>query len=203
VAVIRVFGGAALGLSAIVLTGFGVVSTLPQPSHGDRIAVRALVVLQQHRGRGGVMQLAGVRLHVTCKRLPPYRQLIALDDGSRLVLSATHVRQVREPLRTRMLAVTENRPELVSAEADLAGSYALYAAQLTQRLAGGLPVLAGTTAVGGTPAYRLILGRGHPRVELLVDRQSLVPLAATYRSASLQGRTTLAQPAGRNAWRAC
>lgn len=200
---LRVAGGALLGACAITAAAYGIVSTLPAPSVGDRIGVRLLDRLDTTRGTGGVMQLAGVTRRVTCKRLPRYRHLVQLDDGTKLILSGTHVHEVAEPARERRLATIVDVPGLAAAEADLSGSYTLYATQLAVQLEHGREVLAGAARVNGREAYRIRLTRALPQADLLVDRETLQPLVATFRSAAVSGRTLLGPSTGLYRWHGC
>jgi hypothetical protein len=195
--------GAALALCAIAGVGYGLLTTLPAPSRGDRIAVRVLARLQVTRGRGATLEVEGKTQRLTCRRLGGGRHLLALGDGTQLVLAGTHVHETREPLRLRMLASLRRDPALTAAEADLSGSHALYATQLAGQLAHGRAALVGSTVVGGRPAYRLRLTRGRPQLELLVSRRSLTPLVAVYRSAAVDGWSVLGPSTTRYRWRAC
>lgn len=199
----RVAGGAALMLVAIGGVAYAIVAALPAPTTADRVAVKVLRDLSSTRGRGGVLELNGETQTVSCRRLPGGRHLIALGDGTRLVLSGTHARVAAAPVRLRMLASVLRRRSLVSAEADLSGSHALYATQLAAQLNHGRSAVRGSTVVGGTRVYRVRLTQGRPVLELLVSRQSLVPLVALYRSADVTGRTVLGRSTGLDRWRAC
>ena len=181
---------------------YALVSTLPAPQPDDRLGVRILDRLEHARGTGAVVDLGGRRVHVRCRKLPPYRRLLTYADGTRLALSGTRVRRL--PSAGRQLETARARyPDLIAAQADLAGSYSLYSILLAQRLAHGRPIVAGLTRVRGQGAYRIHLGRDRPEVQLIVDRRTLRPLAATYSSATLSGRSILGAPVGRNRWAAC
>lgn len=201
---VRIVGGAALTLCAVAGVGYSLVSALPAPSAGDRVAVRVLDRLQSTRGRGGAMEIAGTTAQVRCRRLGGGRHLVTVGEGTRLLLSGTRVREVAQSSRLRLLASAQRQsPELTSAEADLSGSHELYAIQLAGQLSHGRTVVVGSTVVRGTPAYRLRLTRAQPSLELLVARRSLKPLVAVYRSASLSGRTVLGPSTEVYRWRAC
>lgn len=198
----RVLFGALAGTLTVAGAAYGLVSTLPSPRPGDRLGVRVLDRLEHARGSGSVIELAGDRVPVRCRRLPPYEHLLVFGDGTRLVLSGTRVRPL--PVRGRRLESARSRyPDLLAAQADLAGSYSLYSRLLAQRLARGRQVVVGRARVHGRPALRIRLGRDRPAVELLVDRRTLRPLAATYSSATLSARSVLTPPVGRRRWAAC
>jgi len=201
--VVRVAGVATVAVCVVASAAYGLVSTLPAPTHGDRVAVRVLDRLQSTRGRGGVMQIGGLTERVSCERLRGGRHLVDLDDGTRLVLSGTHARRLGERMRGRVLASVTRLPSLTSAEADLSGSHALYATQLASQLAHGRTILVGSTVVRGRPAYRLRLTHARPLLELLVARGSLTPLVAVYRSATVSGRTVLGPSTTPYRWHAC
>ena len=190
------------GTFAVAGGAYALVSTLPAPRPDDRLGVRILDRLEHARGTGAVVDLAGRRVHVRCRKLPPYRRLLSYADGTRLALSGTHVHRL--PSSGRQLESARARyPDLIAAQADLAGSYSLYSILLAQRLAHRRPIVAGLTRERGLPAYRIHLGRDRPEVQLIVDRRTLRPLAATYRSATLSGRSVLGAPVGRDRWAAC
>ena len=198
----RVAGVALAGTCAVAGGAYALVSTLPAPQPDDRLGVRILDRLEHARGTGAVVDLGGRRVRVRCRKLPPYRRLLTYADGTRLALSGTRVRRL--PSAGRQLETARARyPDLIAAQADLAGSYSLYSILLAQRLAHGRPIVAGLTRVRGLRAYRIHLGRDRPEVQLIVDRRTLRPLAATYSSATLSGRSILGAPVGRNRWAAC
>jgi hypothetical protein len=175
---------------AIGTAAFGLVSILPHPTRADRIAVRALNVLDREHGAGAVISLDGQRVIAACRRLPSRHSLVTLSDGVRLVLRGTDVGVLDAGPRF----VASRAPlasAIVSAEADLAGSHTLYAKELIGRLVHRRPVLVGLTRFDGVAAYRLRLGRDRPRVELLVARRSLRPLAASYQSRWVSGTSRL------------
>jgi len=198
----RIGAAALAGTCAVACSAYALVSTLPAPQPDDRLGVRILDRLEHSRGTGAVVDLGGRRVHVRCRKLPPYRRLLTYADGTRLALSGTHVHRL--PSSGRQLETARSRyPDLLAAQADLAGSYSLYSILLAQRLAHGRAIVAGLARVRGLPAYRIHLGQDRPEVQLIVDRRTLRPLAATYRSATLSGRSILGAPVGRNRWAAC
>jgi hypothetical protein len=187
----KVIGIAALGAAAIAAVSFGLVSLLPQPTRGERLGVRALGALQQRHGVGALMSIEGEPLVAGCRRLPPWRHLVTISDGSRLVLSSTRVERADEGGRMLADARSPRAAQVISAEADLAGSFALYAKELIGRLQHGRPVVVGAGRFLGQPVYRLRLGRDRPRVELLVSRRSFAPVAARYTGRWVVGMSLL------------
>ena len=190
------------GLAAIVAAAYGLVATLPAPRDDERLALRVLEYLDEHRGSGALIALEDDVLTASCRKLPPWRSLVKLSDGSRLVLAGTRVHA--QPQRGRRLESAQVvDPEQRAAQADLAGSYALYALELRSRLVHRRPMVSGVTRLGDTPAYVIRLGRDRPRVELLVHRVSLEPVAARYVSARLTGTSRLSSPIAGRAGRGC
>ena len=184
---------AVLSVAAIVAVSYGLVSTLPAPSAGDRLAVRVLERLDAARGTGGTMELAGRVVRVRCRRLPSHATLLDVG-GDRLELIGTHVSVVRAP-RARTLAAATRGAATAAAEADLSGSYLLYRSELAGVLERPGAVLLGRTRVGGRQAERIRLTGAPPDVELLVDAATLRPLAVRFRSRRLSGWTRLGPPA--------
>ena len=190
-------------VAAGVLAGacFGVLLVaLPRASEGQRIAARALVKLDRWRSQGALVRIDGRTLRATCT---PVRRgaVVTYADGARILVRGRRVRAL-QPLEAngeRLLATTAQvDPELVSAEALLGGSRSLYVAGLAVRLGVFGDPLVGLTRIDGVPAYVLRLGRDRPRIELLVSRSALEPLAVRYSSARLHGTSRLvAAPARR------
>ena len=191
---------AALATAAVVAASFGLVSALPQPTQGDRIAVRVLDYLERTPGRGSRISISGQTLLARCTSLAPRRKLITLSDGTRFVLSGSRIRSWRAT--TSSLAVAQIDSGLARAAiADLAGSYALYAAELSRPLAHGHDIVADEIS-GSSRRYRIILAR-RPYVELIVDGASLRPLSASFRSASVSAHASLLPPAQKRVRGSC
>jgi hypothetical protein len=183
------------GALAVVGASLGLLhAALPRPTADDRVGVRVLRVLETTRGGGAVVRLAGRTVRTSCERVSRRRSRIEISDGTTLLVDRTRVTLQSSSARGRQLAA--RHPELPVAAADLAGNYLLYRAQLTASVVRGRDVVNGTTTVLGRPAYRIRLGRPTPQVELLVDRETYRPLAATYRSQRLQGFARLLQAGG-------
>ena len=185
--------GAIVAAAAIAAAAFAVVSALPQPTQSDRIGVSVLRFLQDNRGRGSRMVVGGKLIAARCRRLSRSRSLVSLDDGAAFVLSGAHVRGWRAGDRA-LAAVSSESPLTRAAKADLAGSYRLYAAELTRQLENGHRVAARAVTLRGRPAYELELAPKSPRVVLVVDRRTLRPLAARFESARLTAKATLLSP---------
>jgi hypothetical protein len=188
-------------LALIGGASFGLVSALPPPTHEKRLAVRVLQVLQERRGAGAVISLDGREILARCRPLPPWRQLVTLSDGTRFALSGTRATRIPEPGQRQLESTSLADAQLLSAQADLAGSRPLYTKEILGRLQHGRRVVVGTTRYRGVPAYRLRLGRDRPRVELLVSRRTFQPLAARYEGRWVKGSSRLlsstrARPSG-------
>jgi hypothetical protein len=175
-------GGSALGL---LLVG------LPSPLRGDKLSVAVVHRLLGTRIQGAVIQLNGSVLHATCR---PHRRgvsTIALSNGDRLTLKRTRFVVPPARLAGRALQYLQPVPAGIlarqSAEADLAGTHQLYLQELIGRLLRGDQVVEGTATFAGRPVYRIQLGNAKPRIELLVDRRTLKPVGARFRSAQLNG----------------
>ena len=177
--------GAALVAGASLLL---LAVAVPRATAEDRIAVRILRQLETTRGAGSVMRLAGTTLHATCERTRTRRSRVVLSDGTTLHINRTRV-VARRPAANRGAIVQDG--EFVAAAADLSGSHALYVAQLAGSIVRGRDVVVGETRVGDRRAYVVRLGRPRPRVELLVDRLTLRPLVARYRSRRPEGSARL------------
>lgn len=178
--------GAATVAVAVSAAAYGIVSTLPQPTHGDRTAVRLLRLLETTHGADSQMSVAGRTLAAHCVKISPRRNRVTLSDGSSFVLAGSHIHAWREP--SRLLAATVTEPLLRAAEADLAGSYALYAQELTAELGKGNHVLGRATTFAGRATYEMRLSARRPRAALLVDRKTLRPVGAVFESSRLKGR---------------
>ena len=185
--------GAAFAAGAIAAAAFALVKALPQPTRGDRVGVRLLELLHQRGGRGSRMTIGGISLTSRCRQLPQRRSLVELSDGNTFVVSGSHVRAWHAPATE--LAGMAQRPALVrAAEADLAGSYQLYASELTSQLERGKRVTERVVTVGGRRVYEIALARERPRVVLVVDSRTLRPLEARFDSAALEASAVLEPP---------
>lgn len=182
---------ATLVVAAITAAAFGIVSTLPQPTRSDRIAVAVLRVLETHRGLGSRFTIGGRSFVAQCSRLPGRRSLVRVSDGTQFVVRGVHV-WPRRP-ESQLASARRKHAPLQAAAADLFGSYRLYTQELVLQLQSGSRVEWG----GGPNAYRLILDQAKPRAVLLVDRATLRPIAVRFSSRTLSGRATLSgqQPA--------
>jgi hypothetical protein len=178
---------AAAVVCAVAVGGFVVMRSLPQPTHADRVGVGVLRVLETHRGGGSRMHIGGRSLVARCRDLAGGRSLISLSDGTRFVLRGARVRRWRaSPLASDVTAPGVLR----AAEADLAGSYRLYAHELTAQLERGERV--GVARDG--EAYALALDSSLPRAELVVNRETLRPVGARFRSRTLTAHASLRRP---------
>jgi hypothetical protein len=178
--------GAAVVAGGIAAAAFAVVSALPQPTLGDRVGVGVLKVLLAHRGAGSRMTIGGTSLVSHCRQLKGGRTLVLLSDGAAFVIHGDHVYAWARH-RSR-IASLRHAPGLVqAAEADMAGSYGLYAHELAAQLGTGEHVL----VLDGGTVYELVLASGSPRAELLVNRSTLRPTGVRFDSRRLSGYATL------------
>lgn len=159
-----------------------VFALLPRPSSADGFALRVLSRLEQLRISGSVIHLRGATIIARCNELHGRRELISLAHGGRIVVRETHVHLVRR----QRLTVSAMQPALFAAEADLAGPRLLYVHELIGREAARS---AAVRARGAT--YLVRLSGAGPRVDLVVSRATLRPLAVEYRSRVLTARATL------------
>jgi len=182
----------ALGIPAVLAAGsFAFVgAVLPRPSATDAIAVRILQKLETTRGARAHIRLGRRTFVSECRVLSRNRRGIFLDDGTRLFLHGSHF-TVSSPSREWRTIARLESPEFPAAAADLGGSHFLYVVQLARSIVRGRHVVLGTIRFGGRETYRVRLSRGRPLVELLVDRMTLEPVAAHYRSARLEGWSRL------------
>jgi hypothetical protein len=182
--------GAAIAAAAIAAAAFGIVSVLPKPTRGDSLAVNLLDVLRQRRGSGSVMSIDGARVRARCTRIGRFRERVTLADGTVFVLRNSHV-VARTERATPLAAVRVRRHALVAAEADLAGSYALYSAEVLAQLQRGIRISARHAIVDGKRAFSIALREKPPYVNLLVSRPSLQPLAVEFRSAEIDAHARI------------
>jgi len=190
-------GVAVVGAATVFGASFGVLDLgLRSPSTGERIALRVLAELERTRGVRAVLDVDGRRLLSTCHSFMG-RDLLQLSDGTRLVLVGVHAYRTLPPGGSLIEAVSDRRElflvrstgSLVSVQAAIAGSHAFWARLLAIRLEQAdvhvWPVL-----FASRPAYELRLSH-RPLLELVVDRVTLRPLAALYRSRAVDGSSRL------------
>jgi hypothetical protein len=159
---------AVFGISVGVLEG-GLVT----PTSAERLALRELDALGKTWSRGALIRTGSVNDVVSCRRLSSGTFAVRVE-GRELRVSDVHVRA--RPAAT---------PEDVGA-AVLTGVHRLYSRLLTVRLA-NRDVDVRRLSFAGHPAYALRLSRGRPEAELVIDRRTLAPLGAIYRSRALTG----------------
>jgi hypothetical protein len=194
--------GAAVAAGAIAVAAFALVRTLPQPTRGDRIGVQLLQFLHERGGSGSQIAIGGRSLAARCHALTKRRNLVELSDGSSFVVSGSHIRAWHPP--SSALAGAAQQPALVrAAEADLAGSYRLYGAELASQLERGKRVTERVSTVNGRRVYEIALAPDRPRVTLIVDGRTFRPLAARFESAAIQGSAVLAPPKPRRGLGTC
>jgi hypothetical protein len=183
--------------AAVAVAGiaFGTVSILPPPTRSDRIALRLLEVLQEQRGSGSILTIAGRRLPARCVQIGKARELVTLSDGTALVLHGSHI-LARRAASSPLADIRLDPGALSSAEADLAGSYALYAAEIVAQLEQGAKLTAHGDD-GGT--ITIALREERPRVELIVAPKTLRPIAAHYRSRRIDATAHFVTQASRGA----
>jgi hypothetical protein len=182
------FALASLAACAVAAVSYALVSALPQPTKSELLGVQVLRSLETSRGHGAVISLAGERVVARCRAISRRRRLITAGS-TRLILRGTHVTGAETGPRS-LTAYSVEVLESRVAVAELAGSHFLYAAAIKSRLLRGLPVVVGTATVRGAKAYRVLLD-DRPRIEVLVSRRRLQPLAARYVSRRLHGSSLL------------
>lgn len=188
---------AVVGSACIFGASFGLLELgLRSPTAGDKIGLRVLAELRRTRGVHAVLEVDGRRLLSTCHSYLG-RDLLELSDGTRLVVVGVHAFRTLPPGGSLIEAVSDRRElfvvrtsaGLVGAQAAIAGSHAFWAEVLALRLEqANLRVHA--TLFGSRRAYELRLDR-RPLLELIVDRETLRPLAAVYRSRSVDATSRL------------
>ena len=185
--------GAAVAAAAIAAAAFALVTALPQPTRGDRVGVRLLHFLQDRGGSGSRITIGDTSLTARCRGLPQRRSLVQLSDGNRFVVSGSRIRTWHVP-GSELAGMSQQSALVRAAEADLAGSYQLYAAELTTQLARGKRVTERTVTVGGRRVYEIALAPERPRVLLIVDSETLQPLEARFDSGALKAFAVLSPP---------
>jgi len=180
---VAVVGGAAIFGASLGVLQLG----LGSPSAADKIALRVLAELQRTRGVNAVLDIDGRRLRSTCHSYMG-RDLVQLSDGTQLVLVGIHAYRTLPPSDPVIRAVSDRRElfvvhstvGLVGVQAAIAGSHAYFARVLAVRLEQA-DVHVHPIVFASRPAYELRLN-SRPLLELIVDRVTLRPLAAVYRS---------------------
>jgi hypothetical protein len=160
---------------------FALETTLRPPSSSEEIAVRALARLDRLHSMRAVLEFAGLPgLPVTCRRLGQ-REVVDLGPAGRILVFATHVRQLSGPF--------QQSPAVV-AEADLAGCPHLLSDELVTRLQTSNLILR-EARWRGRPAYRLQVSRGRPTVWLYLSTRELRPVGLRFMSSSIVGESVL------------
>lgn len=176
-----------IGVTAAAALGFLQLG-LGRPAASDETAARLVHVLDTTRGSGAVIDFGSSSAVATCTRSGPGAIRVRVA-GTELIAAGPHVLETRSFDRLRELAVRPI-PDLAAAELNLAGSHALYARQL-----GGLlqrrSVVLTPARFDGRAAYGIVLRASRPRVSIVVDRKTLEPVAAAYRSDDLTATSRL------------
>jgi len=186
--------GAVAAAAAVAACAYAVVATLPQPTRSDRIGVDVLRFLQTHRGHASRMVVDGTAVAARCRHLAGGRSLVSFDDGRLLVLRGARITGWSGRGGRSLASASPGSALRRAAEADLAGSYKLYATELTGQLERGQRITGHAVLHAGRPAYEIDLAATAPRVVLVVDRDTLRPLAARFESPQVTGTATLSQP---------
>lgn len=174
----------AIGTGALALLSVG----LHRATASDRFAVGVLDRLDGSSGVGASVDVAGRSLDVACAPTGGRRSAISLGNGTQLVIAGTHV--VRTRVGAARVVLGTEPPDLMAAEADLAGSHDLYERELAGTIFAG-PVILRPLRFDSRAAYAVRLGDGRPLVELIVDARTLRPLGARYQSESVAGTSRL------------
>jgi hypothetical protein len=198
---------AVVGTGCVFGASFGVLELgLKSPSAADRVALRVLAELERTRGVHAVLDIEGHRLLSTCHSYLG-RDLLQLSDGTRLIVVGVHAFRTLPPGGSLIDAVSDRRElfvvhspsRLVGAQAAIAGSHAFWARVLAVRLEQA-NVHVHATEFRSRPAYELRLST-RPLLELVVDKATLRPVAAVYRSQGIDASSRLL--ASRHADRGC
>lgn len=194
---LRALAVAVAGTVGVFGASFGVLELgLQSPSAGERTAVRVLAELRRTRGVHAVLEVNGRRLLSTCQS-DRGRDLLQLSDGTRLLVVGVHAYRTL-PSRGSLIGAVSDRPalsvarfraRLVGAQAAVAGSHAFWERVLAARLEQA-NVVVRTVRFGSNSGYELTLS-ANPQLELIVDRVTLRPLAAVYRSRAVDASSRL------------
>lgn len=204
---LRALAVALAGTACVFGVSFGVLELgLKSPSAADKVALRVLAELQRTRGVHAVLDVDGRRVLSTCHSYLG-RDVLQLSDGTRLVVVGVHAFRTLPPGGALVDAVSDRRElfvvhtaaGLVSAQAAVAGSHAFWARVLGARLEQA-DVHEHAILFEGRPAYELRLSAS-PVLDLIVDRATLRPVAAVYRSRAVDASSRLI--ASRHAARGC
>jgi len=191
--VVRTLISSGAACTIVVVAAFAVVRTLPVPGADAQTGARLVAVLQRLHGSGSVIRIDGKRVLAHCHRVYRDVQLVVYSDGTSIILRAATVVRPRSDTRPAASGAAERRAAL----ADLGGDYELYMHALLIRLRQGSRIVDGRAVVRGQAALRIRIGRDQPRLELLVARRTLRPLAAFYSSLRLRGEAVLLAPTRR------
>ncbi len=190
---------AAAGAALLFGAAYGLLAVgMRTPSASERMAVRILATLLRTRGVRADLTIDGRALGSTCHAYLG-RDLVEVSDGSRVVIVGVHAFRTLAPAGALVSEVSRRRAlfghratgsgRLVGVEAAIAGSHALWARILAVRLEQA-DIHLRPTVFRGRPAYALLLGH-RPRLDLVVDRKTLLPVAAFYRSRSIVAASRL------------
>src|SRR5262249_38424111 len=166
--------GAVAAAGAIAVAAFALVRTLPQPTRGDRVGVEFLQFLHERGGSGSRIAIGGTSLAARCHALSRRRNLVELSDGSSFVVSGSRIRSWHPPT-SDLAGAAQQTALLRAAEADLAGSYRLYAAELTSQLERGKRVTEHAVTMHGRRVYEIALAHERPRVTPIVHGPTTSP----------------------------
>lgn len=162
---------------AVFGAAFGVLEgVLASPSQAERLGLRAQKEIGSGSFRGAMLHVGDRTIAVSCRRVSAGTVAVRPAGGSELLVSGAHVR-ARPPATLTPAAV---------GQAVLGGVRSLYARLLTVRLA-NRDVELRPLVFAGRPAYAIRLTSGRPATELLVDRGTLAPVGALYRSRAISG----------------
>lgn len=174
--------GAAAILAAVTLAAAAIGFVLKPPTRDVVLAAREVQVLDRTQNGGAEIDLAGRSLDATC--WPSGRAaLVSFDTGAHILVRGTHV-----------TAHATFAPRLLAAAADLSGVHRLLAAELADRVRTTPHVIDGAARWRGRPVLLLRLGGNYPRVDLVVDRATLEPLAVRFRGRRISGSSRLLPP---------
>jgi hypothetical protein len=175
---------AGLVLAALIAAaGFGMMSALRGPAHGNLVAAKVLARFERLRRTRADETVLQHQVAATCTSTGRRDETLRLGTRT-LRVSLTKYGHVRLAGRVR-------RSRSDAAEANLAACPDIVRDELARRLLSSDGVALVSAAWNGRPAFRLRISRGRELVQLVVAQQTLKPLGVVFTSRHLRGRSSL------------